>query len=75
VGGGLVGAQILMSIMGMFGATFQWMRKLTLVTLFDINAVLAGTSAFIGKFIVLAAVGALCYAIGSAAFSKRDLPL
>jgi ABC-2 type transport system permease protein len=78
VGGGIVGAQILMSIMGMFGETFRWMRNFTLVTLFDINSVLSsepGSSDFIWKYIVLAAVGVVTYAIGSALFSKRDLPL
>ncbi|MDR0853250.1 MAG: hypothetical protein LBN34_02670 [Clostridiales Family XIII bacterium] len=78
VGGGLVGAQILMSIMGMFGETFQWMRNFTLVTLFDIGSVLSpepDSNAFVWKFIVLAAVGMITYTIGSVAFSKRDLPL
>jgi ABC-2 type transport system permease protein len=75
VGGGIVGAQILMSIMGMFGSSFRWMRSFTLVTLFDINSVLANSGDFIWKFIVLAAVGAVCYTIGSVAFAKRDLPL
>lgn len=75
VGGGLVGAFILMSIMGMFGTSFQWMRNFTLVTLFDIHSVMGGTTDFIWKYIVLAAVGAVTYVIGSAAFTKRDLPL
>jgi ABC-2 type transport system permease protein len=75
VGGGIVGAQILMSIMGMFGQAFHWMRNLTLVTLFDIQSVITGTTDFIWKFIVLAVVGALTYIIGSVAFTKRDLPL
>lgn len=75
VGGGIVGAQVLMSIMGMFGATFRWMRNLTLVTLFDINSVMAGSKDFVLKFIVLAAVGAVTYIAGTMAFTKRDLPL
>jgi ABC-2 type transport system permease protein len=78
IGGGIVGAEILMSIMGMFGESFRWMRNFTLVTMFDINSVLStepNSNAFIWKFIVLAAVGAVTYAIGSAAFVKRDLPL
>jgi ABC-2 type transport system permease protein len=75
VGGGIVGAQILMSIMGMFGQAFHWMRNLTLVTLFDIQSVMANSTDFIWKFIVLAVVGAVTYIIGSVAFTKRDLPL
>lgn len=75
VGGGIVGASIVLSIMAMFGSNFHWMRNLTLVTLFDINSVLANSSGFIWKFIVLVLVGAVTYIIGSAAFIKRDLPL
>ena len=75
VGGGIVGAFIVLNIMAMFGDSFNWMRNLTLVTLFDINSILANDWVFIWKFIVLAVVGAVTYAIGSAAFTKRDLPL
>jgi ABC-2 type transport system permease protein len=74
-GGGIVGAEVLMSIMGMFGASFHWMRNFTLVTLFDIQAVMAGSSAFIWKFGILAVVGAAAYMIGGTVFAKRDLPL
>jgi ABC-2 type transport system permease protein len=75
VGGGIVGAEVLMSIMGMFGSSFAWMRNLTLVTLFDIQSVMGGTADFVWKFCVLAAVGAVAYIVGSSAFVKRDLPL
>jgi ABC-2 type transport system permease protein len=75
VGGGIVGAFILMSIMGMFGESFQWMRNFTLVTLYDIHSVMEGTTDFIWQFVVLTAVGAVTYAAGSAIFVRRDLPL
>jgi ABC-2 type transport system permease protein len=76
VGGGIVGAFLVLSIMPMFGASFHWMRNITLVTLFDINSVMAGATAdFVWKYIVLAAVGAITYAAGTIIFSKRDLPL
>jgi len=75
VGGGIVGAFIVLSIMSMFGSSFQWMKNLTLVSLYDINSVLANTSDYIWKFIVLAGVGVITYLIGSMAFTKRDLPL
>jgi ABC-2 type transport system permease protein len=75
VGGGIVGAFLILSIMSMFGESFHWMKNITLVTLFDINSVLSNSADFIWKFIVLAVVGIVTYTIGSAAFSKRDLPL
>jgi ABC-2 type transport system permease protein len=75
VGGGIVGAEVLMSIMGMFGASFAWMRNFTLVTLYDIQSVLANDASFVLKFIILAAVGAVTYLLGSTLFVKRDLPL
>jgi ABC-2 type transport system permease protein len=75
VGGGIVGAEVLMSIMGMFGASFHWMRNFTLVTLFDIQSVLANDAAFVVKFCVLVLVGAATYMLGSTLFVKRDLPL
>lgn len=75
VGGGLIGAFHLFSIMPMFGESFHWMRNFTLVTLFDISSVLAKSSDFILKFLILAAIGILTYIIGSAAFAKRDLRL
>ena len=75
VGGGLVGAFLLMSMMGMFGSNFRWMQNFTLVTLYDVHSVMAGSTEFIWKYIVLGAIGAVTYVIGSAAFTKRDLPL
>jgi ABC-2 type transport system permease protein len=75
VGGGIVGAFILMSLMGMFGESFQWMRNFTLVTLYDVHSVMEGTTDFIWQFIVLAAVGVVTYVVASVAFARRDLPL
>jgi ABC-2 type transport system permease protein len=75
VGGGVVGAMILMSIMGMFGASFAWMQNFTIVTLYDIHSVFAAEPDFIWKFVVLAAIGVVTYAAGSTLFAKRDLPL
>lgn len=75
VGGGIIGAFMILSIMSMFGASFHWMKNLTLVTLYDINSILANSSDFIWKFIVLAGIGVVTYIVGSAVFTKKDLPL
>ena len=75
VSGGIVGAFQLLSIMSMFGESFHWMKNLTLVTLYDITSIFAHSTDFIWKFIILAGIGAVTYAIGTTAFTKRDLPL
>jgi ABC-2 type transport system permease protein len=75
VGGGIVGAMILMSIMGMFGASFAWMQNFTIVTLYDIHSVFASTPDFIWKYCILAVIGVVAYLAGSTAFTRRDLPL
>jgi ABC-2 type transport system permease protein len=74
-GGGIVGAFHLMSLVGMFSKPLEWLQKLSLVTLFDPRAIAAGSNNFIWEFIILAAVGALTFALGSYVFTKRDLPL
>jgi ABC-2 type transport system permease protein len=75
VGGGLVGVFHLFSMMGMFGESFHWMKNFTLVTLYDISSVVADSSDFIWKFIVLAAVGVITYIAGTTIFARKDLPL
>lgn len=75
IGGGLVGAFQLFSLMGMFGESFYWMKNFTLVTLYDISSVMAGTTDFILKFVVLVVIGIATYFIGTLIFSKKDLPL
>lgn len=75
VTGGLIGAFLVMNLMSMFGNSFAWMKNLTLLTLYDINSIMAGTTDFIWKLVVLAGIGLVTYTIGTVAFSKRDLPL
>ena len=65
--------QLINLIIGVF-------NKLTLIGLFDINAI--GTIgsgavdyAFVWKFGVLAAVAVVCYVAGAIRFQKKDLPL
>lgn len=75
VGGGIVGVFMLLSLMSMFGESFQYMKNLTIVTLYDISSILANSSDIIWKFVVLAVIGVITYVIGTTAFSRRDLPL
>ena len=75
VGGGIVGAFQLLSIMSMFGESFHYMKNLTLVSLYDITSIFTKSSGILWKFIVLAGIGVVTYLVGSVAFIKRDLPL
>lgn len=90
-GGGLTVWFFLASLLGMFGSqslidmgigveTLGVFNKLTLIGLFDVNAI--GTIgsgavdyAFVWKFGVLAAVAIVCYVVGAVRFQKKDLPL
>lgn len=90
-GGGLTVWFFLASLLGMFGSqslidmgigveALGVFNKLTLIGLFDINAI--GTIgsgavdyAFVWKFGVLAAVAVVCYVAGAIRFQKKDLPL
>lgn len=70
---GLFGSSILPSIIRMDALnTFNYV---SIITLFDPISILDGTSAFIWKFCILAAIGCVCYVIGSIRFRKKDLPL
>ena len=55
-------------------------NRLTLVGLYDVDSLATvGTgsvdTAFVWKLLVLAAVAAVCYAVGTVRFAKKDLPL
>lgn len=75
LGGGFVGAMLLLSFFGMFGGGLAELSNFSIVKLFDIASMLQGTDDFIVKLIILAVLGGFGYALGSIVFSKRDLPL
>jgi ABC-2 type transport system permease protein len=75
VGGGLVGALLLLSIMSMFGENFHFLKNFTIASLYSVNTIVSGSSDYIGQFAVLGGIGLLTYFIGIKIFSKRDLPL
>jgi ABC-2 type transport system permease protein len=75
VGGGLVCMFLLMPIVAMFSADFNWLKNLSLATLYNPMEIAAGAGDFIWKFLVLCAVGIATYVAGSFAFARRDLPL
>lgn len=90
-GGGLTVWFFLASLLGMFGSedmvsmgfgaeALNVFNKLTLVGLYDVNAISTiGTSSvntdYIWKLGILAAVAVVCYVAGALRFNKKDLPL
>ena len=70
---GLFGSSILPSIIRM--DALNYFNYVSIITLFDPISILDGTTSFIWKFCILAAIGCVCYVIGSIRFSKKDLPL
>ncbi|WP_207735956.1 ABC transporter permease subunit [Eubacterium sp. 1001713B170207_170306_E7] len=90
-GGGLTVWFFLASLLGMFGSqsmvdmgigveALGIFNKLTLIGLYDINAIATvGTesldTAFIWKLGVLAGIALICYIAGAVRFQKKDLPL
>ena len=90
-GGGLSVWFFLASLLGMFGSSnmvdmgmgveaLGIFNRLTLIGLYDINAIASVGSdpldtAFIWKLAVLAGIALICYIAGAIRFQKKDLPL
>lgn len=87
VGGGLTVWFFLASLLGMFGSEnlmsmgvgveqLSVFNKLTLIGLYDIDAIAIGdTSAYMPKLLILLAITVITYLAGSIRFCKKDLPL
>ncbi len=90
-GGGISVWFFIASLLGMFGTDMMidmgvgvkelgYLNKMTLVGLYDIDALATvGTNTvdygFVWKLVVLAVIAIVCYTIGSLKFQKKDLPL
>lgn len=90
-GGGLTVWFFLASLLGMFGTTdlvnmgvgveeLGVFNKLTLIGLYDINAISTFVTAeidysFVWKLLVLAMIAVVTYIVGAIQFQKKDLPL
>lgn len=85
IGGGLSVFFLVATMLGLFGSpilpsiirmdTLNYFNYASIITLFDPISILDGTTAFIWKFCILAAIGVICYVIGGIRFRKKDLPL
>ena len=85
IGGGLSMFFLVATMLGLFGSpilpsiirmdALDYFNYVSVITLFDPIAILDGTNSFLLKFLILAAIGIVCYIVGSVHFRKKDLPL
>ncbi|MDR0831901.1 MAG: ABC transporter permease [Bacillales bacterium] len=75
LGGGIVGAFILLPMVAMFNTDLSWLKYFTPSTFFNPTALMGNGTAFILNFIILLVIGAVAYVGGVFVFNQRDLPL
>jgi ABC-2 type transport system permease protein len=73
-GAGIPMAFFVFEIMSGAGSDFEFLRYLSLNTLFNASAITGGGS-FIIQFAVMGAIGAVLYLLGIKVFKEKDLPL
>ena len=74
VGGGVSLFCFIVSLLVKLSPDLDWMKYLTLNTLFDTKAVLQGEH-YLPGFLALAVIGICLYSAGIAVFQKKNLPL
>ena len=75
VGAGVCIAFVLLQMVSRVGEKFEFLKFATPLTLFDTGAVLSGDPFGFWGAAVLYAAGILLFALGSAVFCKKDLPV
>lgn len=85
LGGGLNMFFLVATILGLFGShvlpsvvridSLNFFNYVTIISLFDVESILAGATTFIWKWAILIAIGIVCYVVGAVKFKKKDLPL
>lgn len=85
LGGGLNMFFLVATMLGLFGSNvlpkvvrlkaLNFFNYCSIISLFDEQAIIDGSTAFIWKFAILIAIGLVCYIIGGIKFKKKDLPL
>lgn len=85
IGGGISMFMLVCTILGLFGSQvvpaamridqMNFFNYLSIITLFDTSAILAGGFNFLIGFGVLALIGIVTFIIGTFVFDKKDLPL
>ena len=85
IGGGLSIFALVAAMLGLFGSpvipkvvrldSLNYFNYTTIITMFDVVSIMDGTTTFIWKFAILAALGLVGLIAGSVKFTKKDLPL
>lgn len=85
VGGGITMFFLVCAILGLFGEKvipsairIEAMNKFnycTIISLFNVNSILSGTTEYIKGFVILLVIGVLGFILGRIKFNKKDLPL
>ena len=85
VGGGLTMFFLVCSILGLFGEkvipsairieAMNYFNYASIISLFNVQSILDGTTAYINGFLILFVIGMISYIIGIMKFDRKDLPL
>lgn len=85
IGGGLSMFFLVATMLGLFGSNLipsvirmdalNYFNYVSIITLFDVPSILAGSLTFLWKLAILIAIGVICYVVAIKKFDKKDLPL
>lgn len=85
IGGGLSFFALVAAMLGLFGSpvipkvvrldSLNYFNYITIISMFDVVSIMDGTTVFVWKFAILAALGLIGLIAGSLKFTKKDLPL
>ena len=85
IGGGLSIFALVAAMLGLFGSpvipkvvrldSLNYFNYTTIISMFDVVSIMDGTTVFIWKFAILAALGLIGLIAGSLKFTKKDLTL
>lgn len=85
IGGGLSIFALVAAMLGLFGSpvipkvvrldSLNYFNYTTIISMFDDVSIMDGTTVFVWKFAILAALGLIGLIAGSLKFTKKDLPL
>lgn len=85
IGGGLSIFALVAAMLGLFGSpvipkvvrldSLNYFNYTTIISMFDVVSIMDGTTVFVWKFVILAALGLIGLIAGSLKFTKKDLPL
>lgn len=85
IGGGLSIFALVAAMLGLFGSpvipkvvrldSLNYFNYTTIISMFDVVSIMDGTTVFVWKFAILAALGLIGLIAGSVKFTKKDLPL